>query len=235
MTSELPKASKGKLIFSLIYIFAMPALMIYLSGNLYWIEGWIFAIWFISLYSSTMIYLYLKDPELLKERFRSRFGDKKEQKSWDKLFLVILFITYIFWYIIMPLDAEKYKWTAHFPIFFKILGGIALIISFFFTYRAFTDNTFLSPIIRLQEERNQYVVSTGVYGVIRHPMYLGAILMFLGVPMLLGSKFGIIGGIIMSIGIIARIFGEEKVLTQGLEGYAEYKQKVRYRLIPFIW
>lgn len=89
--------------------------------------------------------------------------------------------------------------------------------------------------MRIQSERGQKVVSTGVYGWIRHPLYLGGILLFLGGPLLLGSIYGFIVGLLMSLSLVLRIIGEEKMLTEELEGYADYKKKVRYRLIPHVW
>lgn len=135
----------------------------------------------------------------------------------------------------MPLDAKRYEWTTDFSFWVKLLGGIALLKSFFFFYRSFTDNTFLSALVRIQTERNHQVVSTGVYSFVRHPMYLGAILLFIGTPMLLSSKYGLILGIIGSFTVIARIFGEEKMLVEELPGYEDYEKKVKYRLVPFVW
>ncbi len=102
-------------------------------------------------------------------------------------------------------------------------------------FRSYTDNTFLSPLVRIQEDRKQRVVSTGVYGFVRHPMYLGGILMFLGTPLLLGSSLGVIAGLALTILLMARVAGEEKMLAGELEGYRKYMQKVRYRLFPFLW
>nr|WP_209583918.1 isoprenylcysteine carboxylmethyltransferase family protein [Methanobacterium aggregans] len=90
-------------------------------------------------------------------------------------------------------------------------------------------------MVRIQSERGQKVVSTGIYGRIRHPLYLGGILMFLGGPLLLGSIYGFILGLLMSMSLVLRTIGEEKMLTEELEGYADYKKKVRYRLIPHVW
>jgi protein-S-isoprenylcysteine O-methyltransferase Ste14 len=101
--------------------------------------------------------------------------------------------------------------------------------------RSFTDNPFLSPLVRIQSDRKQSVVSTGVYGFVRHPMYLGATLMFLGAPLLLGSIAGLLVGAILSLLLAGRIAGEEKLLVSELAGYDEYRKKVRYRLLPFIW
>ena len=113
----------------------------------------------------------------------------------------------------MPLDAKRFHWLPHFSLWIKLIGGLLLVISFsfFFFFRAFTDNTFLSPMIRIQAERKQYVVSTGVYGFVRHPMYLGGILQFIGAPLLLGSIYGVVAGIVLLFLLAGRIIGEEKI------------------------
>lgn len=97
------------------------------------------------------------------------------------------------------------------------------------------DNTYLSPLVRIQKERGQKLISTGVYGFVRHPLYLGAIIFFLGGPLVMGSMYGLIIGVLLSLSMILRTIGEEKMLVEELEGYVEYKKKVKYRLIPHIW
>lgn len=225
--------SISRIIFTLIYITIFPVLLLFLSRDWLWIEGWIFSIWFTVLCFTTIIYLYLNDPELLAERYKK--PGTANQKSWDKYVVYGLLIGFIVWIVIMPLDAKRYEWTKYFPLWLKYLGGIELLLSFFFFYRSYTDNTFVSPLIRIQKERKQHVISTGVYGFVRHPMYLGGILLFIGTPMLLGSIYGIIIGLILLFLLVGRIIGEEKMLVNELEGYEEYKKKVKYRLIPFIW
>ncbi|MHB8337894.1 MAG: methyltransferase family protein [Ignavibacteriaceae bacterium] len=115
------------------------------------------------------------------------------------------------------------------------MGIIELLLSSFLFFSSFKDNSFLSPLVRIQPERKQHVVSKGVYSFVRHPMYLGAVLLFIGTPMLLGSLYGLIIGLGLIILIAGRIIGEEKMLVNELDGYDEYKKKVQYRLIPFIW
>ncbi len=126
-------------------------------------------------------------------------------------------------------------WTLNFPLWLEVVGGIALIISAYFIIHSYMDNTYLSPLVRIQKERGQKVVSTGVYSFIRHPLYLGGILSFIGTPLLLGSVYGIIIGVVVFFLVCGRIFGEEKVLLEELKGYDEYKKKVKYRLIPHVW
>lgn len=227
------KSRKNQVIFSTIYILIWSVTILFLSGDLFWIEGWIFSIWFVILSLTVVIYLYFKNPDLFVERLR-RPGTGGE-KGWDKYWIYVFRILFIVWFVIMPLDAKRYEWTLNLPLWLKVIGGILLLPAFFFTYRAFTDNPFASSLVRIQTERKQYVVSTGVYGFVRHPMYLGAILYLIGSPMLLGSKYGILLGLIMSSLLVGRIIGEEKALVEGLEGYEDYKKRVKYRLIPYIW
>ena len=233
MKTENKKLTIGQIIFTLIYILIFPALLLFLSGDWAWIEGWIFSIWFIILCYTTIIFLYRKDPSLLAERYRK--PGTGDQKGWDKYVVIGLVIGFTAWIIIMPLDAKRFEWTTNFPVWLKVIGMIELILSFFLFYRSYADNTFLSPLVRIQTERKQQVVTTGVYSFVRHPMYLGGILLFIGAPMLLGSAYGIILGFSMLFLLASRIIGEEKMLASELEGYTEYKKKVRHRLIPFVW
>jgi len=222
-----------KVIFAFLYILLFPALLLLLSGDITWLEGWIFSIWFITLCFSTIFYLYRKDPALLAERYKK--PGTGNQERWDRYVVYGIMIGFILWIVIIPLDAKRFGWSPVFPPWLNILGGALLAGSFFLFFRSYTDNTFLSPLVRIQEDRNQRVVSTGVYGFVRHPMYLGAILMFIGAPLVLGSLYGLLAGITLTILLMVRILGEEAMLTRDLEGYREYMNNVRYRLFPFIW
>jgi len=135
----------------------------------------------------------------------------------------------------MPLEAKRFGLSAGFPLWLKFTGGVSLAGSAFLFFRSYADNTFLSPLVRIQRDREQQVVSTGVYGFVRHPMYLGAILMFFGAPLLLGSWYGLLATLALTALLMVRILGEEEMLARELEGYREYTQKVRYRLFPGIW
>jgi protein-S-isoprenylcysteine O-methyltransferase Ste14 len=223
----------NKMISQIIFILIWPVLLIFLSGNWFWVEGYVFGIWFVTLSMSRIIYLHRKDLELLKER--SKKPGTGNQRGMDKYIVYMIAALFLTWFVVMPLDAERYSGTANFPVLLKILGGILLIISFFFLYRSYTDNTFLSPLVRIQTKRKHQVVSTGVYSFVRHPMYLGAILLFTGTPLLFGSKYGVLIGVLMVFLVAVRIIGEEKLLDHELEGYSDYKNKVKNRLIPYIW
>lgn len=222
-----------KVIFAFLYILIFPALILLLSGDFFWPAGWVFCIWFILLCYSTILYLYRKDPALLEERYKK--PGTGNQEGWNRYVVYGLVIGFVLWIVIMPLDARRFGWSAVFPLWVNVLGGTGLAGSFFLFFRSYTDNTFLSPLVRIQEERKQQVVSSGVYGFVRHPMYLGGILMFIGAPLLLGSWYGLLPGLALTLLLMARIRGEEEMLARELDGYREYMQKVRYRLVPFLW
>ena len=216
-----------------LYIAVWPALLFVLAGDLRWLEGWIFAAWFLALCGTVIAWLYRKDPALLAERYRK--PGTGGQRGGDLAVVVALVVGFAAWIVLMPLDARRFGWTPPLPVAAKAAGGALLLPSAFLFFRSFHDNTFLSPLVRIQAERRQRVVSTGVYGFVRHPMYLGAVLMFVGVPLLLGSAVGLGVGAALTLVLAWRIVGEERVLAEELDGYDEYREKVRYRLVPLLW
>lgn len=232
MTTETELTTGQKL-----YLILSPLVLslgfVWLSGDWWWVQGWLFALWLFALSVVSIAYLYRKDPALLRERFN--LPGAAGEKRWDKYWLSALMMLFLAWFVVIPLEARRFAWTAGFPPSVEVIGAVLLLPSFFFLYRAYTDNTFLSPVVRIQTERRQRVVSTGVYGFVRHPMYLGGICMILGVPLLAGSLCGLGLGLVLTLMIAGRIIGEERMLTDELEGYVAYKQKVKFRLVPFIW
>jgi protein-S-isoprenylcysteine O-methyltransferase Ste14 len=234
MKTENNKLTVGRFIFSsFITILIFPAVILFLSGNWLWLEGWIFSLWFDAMVLSNMVYLYRNDPTLLAER--SKMPGSDNQKQWDKYLSTVIYLMAIVWFIVMPLDAKRFGWSPYFPLWLKVLGSMALLPSLYLIFRATVENTFLSTLVRIQTERKQHVISTGVYGFVRHPLYLGCLLMIFGAPLLLGSLYGLIIGLIDLMVLVGRILGEEKMLVNELEGYEDYKKKVKYRLIPFVW
>jgi protein-S-isoprenylcysteine O-methyltransferase Ste14 len=204
-----------------------------LGGSIVWIEGWIFSLWFIAMILSIVIYMFVKDPDLLAERRKA--PGSGNQKRWDVYILYAIFVISIIWILIMPLDAKRFGWSPKFSLWLKIIGGLLLILSIFFIFMTTVENTYLSTRVRIQSDRKQQVISTGVYSFVRHPLYLGYLLLIIGGALLLGSIIGLALGLLGIITIVARILGEEKMLLHELEGYEEYRKKVKYRLLPFIW
>lgn len=205
-----------------ITILIFPAIIVFLSGDWHWLEGWIFSFWFAAMIVATTIYLAIYDPALLAERSRMRFAE--DQKRWDRYLLIMIYVLMFAWFIIMPLDAKRFEWSPNFPAWLIVLGGLMLIPSLYSIFQSTTENTFASTMVRIQKERRQKVISTGVYGFVRHPMYLGAVCMMFGAPLLLGSIWDCIAGTALLV-LLFRIVGEENMLMNELEGYSEYVKK----------
>jgi protein-S-isoprenylcysteine O-methyltransferase Ste14 len=234
MAAGTKKWSSVVLIYNIVApLVVFPALVLALAGDWRWIEGWVFGLWMAAMVIYNVAYLYLKDPALLTER--SKLSGSSNQKGWDRYALPLVLLLAVAWLVIQPLDAKRFAWSPPFPVWLKVLGGLALLPAIYLIERTTMENTFLSARVRIQDDRKQQVISTGVYAFVRHPLYLGCLLMMLGAPLLLGSVWGLIITLIGSMVLIARIFGEEKMLASELEGYEEYKHKVKYRLVPFLW
>lgn len=222
-----------KLIGALFQLLLFPVILFGLAGDLHWTEGWVFSIIFMAMCYGTLVYLYFHDPELLKERFGSPF--QETQKRWDKLLLSWFFVEFLVWWAIMPLDARRFGWSPAFPFWAKAIGALLLIVAVYIVFEAMRENTFAAPVVKMQKERGQKVISTGLYGVVRHPMYAGAVLLFFSAPLLLGSVFGFALGLVLIVTIAARSVGEEAMLAQELDGYRDYMQRVKWRIIPFVF
>jgi protein-S-isoprenylcysteine O-methyltransferase Ste14 len=230
--TEPPLPTPGRLIATALYLVAWPMLVLLLSGTWRWLEAWLFGLWFVSISGGTVGWLYRQDPSLLAERYR--MPGSGGQAGFDRAVVVGLVVGFAAWIVIMPLDAKRFGWT-HLPAWLEVVGGASLLPSAWFLFRAFADNTFVSPLVRIQVERHHRVVSTGVYAVVRHPMYLGASLLFVGTPLLLGSGLGLALGAALVALLAVRIVKEEQWLAAQLDGYEAYRRQVRWRLIPFLW
>ncbi len=221
------------IVMCIVTAIVFPGAVLLLGGDWRWVEGWIFGLWLDAMMLSIIIYTYMYDPALLAERSKRPGSDN--QKQWDKYVQSLILLIALLWLVILPLDARRFGWSPVFPVWLKVLGGVALLPALFLIFRATADNTFLSVSVRIQSDRKHHVISTGVYGFVRHPLYLGCMLMMLGAPLLLGSVWGLIITVIGLVLLVVRIIGEEKMLIDELEGYDDYRAKVKYRLVPFVW
>jgi protein-S-isoprenylcysteine O-methyltransferase Ste14 len=233
--TDVAAPSPIRSIASTLYVAAWPALMFLVAGTIRWVEGWIFAVWLVGLYLTVTLWMHAKDPALLAERRRRPPRGSDQQSGSDRRLLGLIFLGFVAWIVLMPLEARRYHWTTAFPLVAQAAGGAILMLSAFFLFRAVHDNTFLSGVVRVQSDRGQHVVTTGVYAVVRHPMYFGMVLMFVGAPLLLSSLAGLgVAGAITLV-LMVRITREERLLATQLIGYSDYQRQVRYRLLPLLW
>ena len=196
------------------------------AGTFNFLNAWIFiGVLFIPMFF-VMIYLAIKKPELLEKRIKA-----KEKENVQKTVVGLTALIFIAAFIIAGFDF-KYNWSKLPNIVTYISTGV-LLISYALYVEVLRENEYLSRNVEVQE--NQKVVDTGLYGIVRHPMYLATIFLYLSIPLILGSIYSFIIFLPFILLIIKRIKNEEKVLEEGLEGYSEYKKKVKYRLIPFVW
>lgn len=211
--------------------FLLTALILFLAaGTIMWLAGWIFLILLTAFSVGLILWLLRRNPGLIKERM----GFKPNQKTWDKVFLTVFYVLYIAWLVLMPLDSVRFHWS-HVPVWLQAVGTIAVLCSFYIWYLTFWENPYLSSAVRIQEERGQTVITTGPYRYVRHPMYAGGILFFLGSALLLGSWYGVLMGLLFTLMIAGRAVPEERMLRDGLEGYDAYMAQVKYRFIPGVW
>lgn len=202
------------------------ALVFIPAGTLRYVRGVVFmAILFLPMFAAGLVMMF-KAPDLL----RKRLGAKEEQSD-QKTVVAVSGAMFIAGFAAAGLGF-RFGWLM-FPVWVSVLGAVLFLLSYIMYAEVMRENAYLSRTIEVQE--GQKVVDTGLYGVVRHPMYTSTIVLFLSIPLVLGSPFALIIFLTYPILILTRIKGEERVLEEGLEGYTEYKKKVKYRLIPFIY
>ncbi len=208
-----------------ILIFA--SLFFISSGKIAWIYAWIYI-----LISNLFVVInsFLLPKELIAER-----GKRKENiESWDKIITLIMIITIFSIYIISGLDI-RFGWTARYGLPIYILGFAGFISGNSLVSWAMVSNKYFSTAVRIQVDRNQSVADSGPYSIIRHPGYLGMILYYFATPVALGSIWGLIPAAATLVMFIIRTAMEDKTLKLKLEGYEEYAERVKFRILPGIW
>lgn len=212
-----------KFIFGLAIVFAMLFLS---AGSILYMNGWLFiALLFLPMLIIGAV-LLIKSPALLKKRL-----DSKEKTKTQKGVVTLSGLLFVFGFIIAGLDF-RFGWSSV-PMWGVAIASAVLLISYVLYAEVMRENAYLSRKIEVQD--GQSVVSTGLYGIVRHPMYATTIWLFLSIPIVLGSLWSLLCFLPYVFIIAVRIVDEEKLLSAELFGYEEYKKKVRYRLVPFVW
>ena len=202
-------------------------LLIFVPANtINWWNGWLFmGLLFIPMFIAGIV-MMIKCPELLKKRLNI-----KEKQSEQKTVILFSAIMFIAGFVVAGLN-YRYGWST-IPDIVVIISSVVFVGSYIAYAEVLRENKYLSRTIKVQE--NQKVVDTGLYGIVRHPMYAVTIFLFLSMPLILGSIYSFLIFLIYPIIIAKRIKNEEELLEKELPGYAEYKNKVKYKMIPFIW
>src|SRR5690242_959230 len=218
---------------SALWIGLMGVCLFLAAGDWTWPQGWAFiAIYFFGSLGFGAYYAR-RDPALLKSRMEPL--KDKGAPWWDRAFLLTFVTIWFLWLIFMGMDAGRWHLAAPMPVAVNVIGGLLIVAGFLATLAVFNVNSFAEPTVRLQSDRGQHVIDTGPYALVRHPMYASAILYLFGMPLLLGSTWGLLVPPLFIIAVSLRAIGEENKLARELPGYADYMNRVPYRLVPFVW
>lgn len=223
MTMKLFFQALAKFLFGVVLI---AALLFLPAGTLHYMHGWLFlALLFIPMFIAGIV-MMCKNPALLQKRLNA-----KEEEKEQKVVLALSAAMFLAAFIVAGLNF-RFQWFI-LPDWAIIIGAVVFLLAYLMYAEVLRENTFLSRTVEVQE--NQKVIDTGLYGIVRHPMYAATLFLFLSMGVVLGSLFSF-AILLFYIPIIAmRMRNEEKVLEQGLDGYADYKKRVKYKVIPLIW
>ena len=207
--------------------FAVFAFVIFLpAGTLYYWQGWTLLVTFTVASTALTAYMALYDKKLLERRLRA--GPRAETRTSQKIIIVLVMLGSLA-FLVFPVLDHRFGWSPV-PPYVSMIGNALIVLGYLFIFFVIRENSYAASTIQVAED--QRVVSTGPYALVRHPMYAGALLLILGLPLALGSWYGLLGIFGFLPVLIWRLADEEQFLTGNLPGYAEYKGKVRWRLIP---
>lgn len=227
--TKLDQAGINRIVTVLAFLIVQGVILFACAGRLDWWEAWAF----LGIYLLGMLTFGLwalsHNPEVVNERGRV----SKNTKSWDKIIALFYLVFMLGSYVVAGLDA-RFAWSSM-PLALKIVGGIGLALSLMFVYWVMRVNTFLSALVRIQEDRGHYTISSGPYRYVRHPMYAATVSLFWTTPLLLGSWWAVLPAVGIAVVFVVRTALEDRTLQAELPGYADYARRVRYRLVPGLW
>jgi protein-S-isoprenylcysteine O-methyltransferase Ste14 len=214
---------------SVLGVIVFAALLFLPAWTLDYWQAWVFlAVWVVSSTAVT-VYLARKDPALLERRMK--VGPRAEKEKSQKLAVLLIFAGFL-GLMVVPAFDRRFHWSTV-PTNLTLAGDALVALGFLFIFFVVRENSYSAATIQVAED--QKVISTGPYARLRHPMYSGALLLSAGIPLALGSWWGLLGLILMVPALVWRIVNEEQFLKMNLPGYAEYTNRVRYRLVPSVW
>ncbi len=213
----------------LLGAFALAILLFLPAGTLDYWQAWVYIAVFMGSVTAIGVYLSLNDPELLERR--KKIGPAAEQSIGQKISITIGIAGFLGLMVVSAL-AYRFGWSPV-PPFVSLTGDAMVALGLLIDLYVFRENRFGASTVQVFAE--QRVISTGPYALVRHPMYAGVLVMAIGTPLALGSWLGLVVLALIAPGLIWRILDEEKLLKRDLPGYGEYMQRVRYRLVPYLW
>lgn len=215
-----------------VWIGVMALCLFLPAGRWDWIEGWAFVAIFLVGSILFAAWLIRRDPALLASRMD--VSARADQPWWDRAFLLGFIAFWFVWLGFMAWETQRAHWS-HMPAWLEVVGGLLIVAGFGATLPVFAANSFAAPAIEVQSGRGQRVIDSGPYALVRHPMYAASALYLVGIPLMLGSWYGLIGAAVFLVGVSFRAVGEERKLARELPGYADYMTRVRWRLVPYVW
>lgn len=204
----------------------VAALLFLPAGTIHYWNGWLFmGVLFIPMFLAGIV-MMVRNPELLRKRLNA-----KEEQTEQQLVVKLSGLMFILGFVAAGLNF-RFGWLI-LPGWAVGIAVAVFLLAYLMYAEVLRENTYLSRTVEVQE--NQKVIDTGLYGIVRHPMYSATLLLFLSMPLVLGSSVSFVIFLFYPVIIAKRIQNEEKVLEEGLQGYADYKKRVKYRMIPFVW
>jgi protein-S-isoprenylcysteine O-methyltransferase Ste14 len=217
---------------TVVWFGLMGAIIFGAAGTTSYVGGWRYLGEMIALSAVFGIHSARVDPGLLRERLKPPI--QKEQPLADKLIVIPILFLLFGGMGFMAADAARWHWSTM-PASVQWAGCVLLLAAILFMYWTLRTNTFAAPVVKIQKERGQTVITTGPYALVRHPLYFGALFYVAATSLVLGSWWGLATVPLVAFGVAVRIPVEEQTLRDGLQGYADYARRVHWRLIPFIW
>lgn len=216
----------------LVFIVLFPLLPMLISGRWDWLEAWLFAIVYSGGFAISRLLAAKQHPDIITER--ARFMEHEDTKSWDKVLAPLLGLGGVLIFVVVGLDA-RFGWSPTFSAPVKIAAFAVILAGWLLGSYALIENRFFSGVVRIQRDRDHHVISSGPYRWMRHPGYAGSLLVYLATPFFLDSLWAFLPVALLTVVLVIRTRLEDRTLQDELEGYRDYTQRTRYRLLPGVW
>ena len=228
--SSLNRSGVSRLIQVFGSVVIMGIMLFLAAGRLDWTAAWVYLALNMLIVGTVGMYVARRNPDVINER--GRIG--REVKSWDLVLMTAYTLMLFVLLIVAGLDGVRFGWTTmHVAV--QAVGVLGMVLAMVCSYWAMLSNPFLSTIVRIQDDRGHRVATTGPYHFVRHPMYVGVIVLWLSTALILGSWWALVPGLLIAVIFVIRTALEDRMLQTELPGYADYAKQVRYRLVPGVW